>query len=160
MTEYFLTADTSIGDQDGLPQSIPQWSIDQFEMKLLPKQPGQKGNSDCPLSPWEGGKSLVWKGHSLYLEGDVSAQLFSRVWLFATRTVAHQRFPRQEYWSELLFPSPGDLPDSGIKPVSPASSTLADGFFTTTPAGKTHPVSSHKNGWQQPVHIDVVMTMT
>ena len=29
-------------------------------------------------------------------------------------------FPRQEYWSELLFPSPQDLPDPGIKPASPA----------------------------------------
>jgi len=29
-------------------------------------------------------------------------------------------FPRQEYWSGLPFPSPGDLPDSGIKPMSPA----------------------------------------
>ena len=29
-------------------------------------------------------------------------------------------FPRQEYWSRLPFPSPGDLPDSGIKPKSPA----------------------------------------
>ena len=35
-------------------------------------------------------------------------------------------FPRQEYWSELLFPSPGDLPNPGIKPVSPA---LAGRFF-------------------------------
>ena len=39
-------------------------------------------------------------------------------------------FPRQEYWSGLLFPSPGDLPDPGIKPSSPA---LADRFFTTEP---------------------------
>ena len=31
------------------------------------------------------------------------------------------RFPRQKYWSELPFPTPGDLPDPGIKPVSPAS---------------------------------------
>ena len=29
-------------------------------------------------------------------------------------------FPRQEYWDGLPFPSPGDLPDPGIKPVSPA----------------------------------------
>ena len=48
-------------------------------------------------------------------------------------TVAHQaplslRFPRQEYWSELPFHSPGDLPYPGIKPRSPA---LAGGFFTT-----------------------------
>ena len=43
------------------------------------------------------------------------------------------RFPRQEYLSGLPFPSPGDLPDPGIKPVSPA---LAGGFFTTEPPGK------------------------
>ena len=40
---------------------------------------------------------------------------------------------RQEYWSGLPFPSPGDLPDPGIEPVSPA---LAGGFFTTEPPGK------------------------
>ena len=42
-------------------------------------------------------------------------------------------FPRQEYWSGLPFPSPGDLPGPGIEPVSPA---LAGGFFTTEPPGK------------------------
>jgi len=42
-------------------------------------------------------------------------------------------FPRQEYWSGLPFPSPGDLPDPGIKPGPPA---LAGGFFTTVPPGK------------------------
>ena len=40
-------------------------------------------------------------------------------------TVAHQaplsvEFSKQEYWSGLLFPSPGDLPDPGIKPTAPA----------------------------------------
>ena len=38
-------------------------------------------------------------------------------------------FSRQEYWSGLLFPTPGDLPDQGIEPGSPA---LADGFFITS----------------------------
>ena len=42
-------------------------------------------------------------------------------------------FPRQEYWSVLPFPSPGDPPDPGIKPTSPA---LAGGFFITEPPGK------------------------
>ena len=42
-------------------------------------------------------------------------------------------FPRQEYGSGLPFPSPGDLPDPGIEPSSPA---LAGGFFTTEPSGK------------------------
>ena len=52
-------------------------------------------------------------------------------------TVAHQaplslEFSRQEYWCGLPFPSPGDLPDPGIKPASPG---LAGGFFTTEPPG-------------------------
>ena len=41
--------------------------------------------------------------------------------------------PRQEYWSGLPFPSPGDLPDPEIEPASPVSPALADGFFTTKP---------------------------
>ena len=44
-------------------------------------------------------------------------------------------FSRQEYWSGLPFPSAGDLPDPGFKPVSPA---LAGRFFTTEPPGKPH----------------------
>ena len=53
-------------------------------------------------------------------------------------TVAHQAplsmgFPRQEYWIGLPFPSPVDLPGSGIKPAPPA---LADRCFTAEPAGK------------------------
>ena len=35
----------------------------------------------------------------------------------------------QEYWNGLLFPSPGDLLDLGIKSMSPVSPVLADGFF-------------------------------
>ena len=42
-------------------------------------------------------------------------------------------FPRQEYWSGLLFPYPGDLPSPGIKATS---CTLAGGFFTTESPGK------------------------
>ena len=40
-------------------------------------------------------------------------------------------FSRQEYWGGLPFPTPENLPDSGIKPCPPASPTLAGGFFTT-----------------------------
>ena len=48
-------------------------------------------------------------------------------------------FPRQEYWSGLPFPPPGDLPNAGIKPASPVAlvaPTLAGGFFTTELPGK------------------------
>ena len=74
------------------------------------------------------------------LDGFVCAQSLSRVQLFVTPcTVAHQAplsiFPRQEYWSGLTFPSPGDRPNPGIELLSPA---LVGGFFTTEPPGKLH----------------------
>ena len=60
------------------------------------------------------------------LDPQVKVKSLSRVRLFATPwTVAYQPLPsmgfsRQEYWSGLPFPSPGDLPDPGIEPGSPA----------------------------------------
>ena len=71
---------------------------------------------------------------------------FSLVWLFATPwTAAYQAplsmdFSRQEYQSGLPFPSPGDLPNPGVEPASPASPTLARGFFTTAPPGKPYKI--------------------
>ena len=70
------------------------------------------------------------------------AQSFSCVQLFmASWTMAHQAplslaFPRQEHWPGLPFPSPGDLPDPGIKPSSLAPSALAAEFSSTVPPGK------------------------
>ena len=64
----------------------------------------------------------------------------SRVRLFATQwTVAHQvppsmGFSRQEYWSGLPFPSPGDLHDPGTEPRSPA---LQADALTSEPPGKS-----------------------
>ena len=66
-------------------------------------------------------------------------KLLSRVRLFVTPwTVAYQASPsmgfsRQEYWSGLLFPSPGDLPDPGIKPGFPA---LQANALSSEPPGK------------------------
>ena len=45
-------------------------------------------------------------------------------------------FSKQEYWSGLPFPTPGDHPNPGIKPVTPEFPTLAGRFFTTAPPGK------------------------
>ena len=53
-------------------------------------------------------------------------------WTAAYPAPLSMGFPRQEYWSRLLFPSPGALPDPGMEPGSP----LASGFFTTEPPGK------------------------
>ena len=54
-------------------------------------------------------------------------------WTAACQAPLSMEFSRQEYWSGLPFPSPGDLPDPRIKP---ASSSLAGGSFTTEPPGK------------------------
>ena len=65
------------------------------------------------------------------------AKSFSRVRFFVTLwTVACQAplsrgFSRQEYWSGLPFPSPGELPNPGSEPASSMSPALACGFFTT-----------------------------
>ena len=47
-------------------------------------------------------------------------------------------FSRQEYWSWLPFPTPEDLPDPGIQPLSFASTALAGGFFTIAPHRKAY----------------------
>ena len=51
-------------------------------------------------------------------------------------------FSRQEYWSGLPFPPPGDLPDPEIEPRSLLSPALGGGFFTMEPPGKSN---SHLN---------------
>ena len=58
---------------------------------------------------------------------------FETPWTIGCQAPLTMEFPRQEYWSELLFPSPGDLPNPGNEPTSPA---LTAGFFTTGPLGK------------------------
>ena len=69
----------------------------------------------------------------------VKVKLLSHVQLFVTLwTVAYQAYPsmgfsRQEYWSGLPFPSPGDFPDLGIKPGSP---TLEADALTSEPPEK------------------------
>ena len=76
----------------------------------------------------------------------VCVKSLSRVWLFATPwTVTHQAplsmgFSRQEYWSALPFPSPGDLPNPGIEPRYPA---LQADALSSEPPGK--PYRMHTN---------------
>ena len=58
---------------------------------------------------------------------------FTTPWTAACQAPLSVEFSRQEYWSGLPFPSPGDLPQPGMEP---GSSALAGGFFTTEPSGK------------------------
>jgi len=78
----------------------------------------------------------------LHARARTHAQFLSRVLLFLTPwTVARQtplsmEFSRQESWSGLLFPTPGDLPDPGIEHNPPASPALAGRFFTIVLPGQ------------------------
>ena len=90
--------------------------------------------SRLTLTPWPFASIVLnhlWKWK-------VKVKWLSRVWLFVTPwTVAYQAppsmgFSRQEYWSGVPFPSPGDLPDPGIEPGSPA---LQADALTSEPQG-------------------------
>ena len=59
-------------------------------------------------------------------------RLFATPWTVAYQASPSMGFSRQEYWSGLPFPSPGDLPDPGIEPGSPALGTDA---LTSEPRG-------------------------
>ena len=58
-------------------------------------------------------------------------RLCAILWTVALQAPLSMGFSRQEYWSGLPCPPPGDLPDAGIQPVSLMSPELAGGFFTT-----------------------------
>ena len=86
--------------------------------------------------------SLFLKGHANLLNIEklfcvhvcICGQLLSRVlfcavlWTVLRQVPPSMEFSRQEH---LPFPTPGDLPDSGIEPASPGAPALANGFFTT-----------------------------
>ena len=59
-------------------------------------------------------------------------QLFVTLWTVSCQAPQSVGFPRQEYWNGLPFPSPGDLPDPGIRLESLTSPVLVGGFFTTS----------------------------
>ena len=65
------------------------------------------------------------------------SNVFVTLWIVACQAPLSMGFSRQEYWSRMPFPSPGDLPNTGIKPVSLVSPALAGRFFTTKPLGKS-----------------------
>ena len=78
-------------------------------------------------------------GNEGMFSSNACACMLSYVLLFVTPSSAACQvplsigFPRQEHWSGLPFPPPGDLPDAGIQPASPVIPALAGGFFTTEP---------------------------
>ena len=85
---------------------------------------------------------------------EVLSNSFTTPWTIAHQAPLSMGFPRQEYWSELPFLSPGYLPDLGIKPEFPS---LTGGFFTTEPSrkpswGSQACIQSDKSGVETMTH--------
>ena len=81
--------------------------------------------------------TLPLKYHTHVLSHFSHIQLFVTLWTVAHQAPLCMSFFRQEYWNELLCPSPGDLPDPGLEPMSHMSPALAGGFFTTSATWET-----------------------
>ena len=64
-------------------------------------------------------------------------QFFATPWTVVCQASLSMEFSRQEYWSGVPCPPPGDLPHPGIEPTSLMSPALAGRFFTTEPPGKS-----------------------
>ena len=85
-------------------------------------------------------KSVSWNS---YRRGSCTG-MFSRSvtsdsaapWTVDCQNPLPMKSSRQEYWSGMPFPTPEDLPNLGIKPMSLAPPALASGFFTTSTTGK------------------------
>ena len=68
-------------------------------------------------------------------------RLFVTLWTVARQAPLSMGFSRQEYWSGLPFPSPGDLPNPGIEPGSPA--LPADALFSEPPGKPIKAIGSY-----------------
>ena len=97
----------------------------------------------------------------IYLYRGCLCRRFSRVRLFAApwivaRQALSMGLSRQEHWSGLPFPTPGDLPDPGIEPASLISPALAGGFFTTSATWKPWRVFKYMLFWGLKIHKHVL----
>ena len=94
-----------------------------------------------PQDEWASTPRAVWDSTKFVMHACVRShfsccKLFVILWTVACQASLSMGFSRLEYWSGLPYPSPGDLPNPGIKPASLISPALAGKFFTTLPPGK------------------------
>ena len=91
----------------------------------------QRWNSSPKSSTWSMHEARKNKFHVVVVRSLSRVQLFVTLWTGACQAPLSMGISRQEYRNGLPFSSPGDLPDPGVKPASPAG-----GFLTTKPPGK------------------------
>ena len=124
---FFFPALTSVHDY---------WKNHSFDCIVLCQQ-----KCFCFLIHCLGWSLLFFQG----VEKSLSCvQLFVTPWTVAYQAPPSTEFSRPKYWSGLPFPSPGHLPDTGIKPMSPA---WAEGFFTTESPRKPSKEQVYFNFW-------------
>ena len=82
-------------------------------------------------------RSLDMKREELVVQSLIHVQLFVTPWTVAHQAPLSMGFPSHEYWNGLPFPPPGDLPDPGIKPRSPA---LQADSLPSEPPGKLNSI--------------------
>ena len=95
---------------------------------------GLGGSESCQQQMGTEAYQSIKESMHVYILSHV--QLSAIPWTMACQVPLSMGFSRQEYWSGVPFPSPGDLPDPGIEPLSPESPAMAGRFFTTEPPGK------------------------
>ena len=105
---------------------------------------------------WRDGSTHDGVGYDHVMSVLSPVRLFSTLWIVAHQAPPSMGFSRQEYWSGLPFPFPGDLPNTGIEPRSPA---LQADALTSEPPGKPksyeEPYKSHSEAVSLP-HGSVV----
>ena len=104
--------------------------------------------SKGPSRVYESESEIAWKSLS-------GVRFFATPWTVAYQAPPSMEFSRQEYWSELPFPSPGDLPNPGIEPRSPTfqADTLTSelpGPQQSTDTVKSKPMIFQIITWQTP----------
>ena len=91
------------------------------------QEPRTPVQSHLPLSA-----GLLWTSFLTHVCGMCvlsHVRLFAAPWTVACQAPLSREFSRQQYWSGLPFPTPGDHPNPGNEPASPASPALAGGFY-------------------------------
>ena len=97
--------------------------------RMVGRAEGKEGSTNKSPSPWRAHKcikSVCLLSHAVMSDSAIP-------WTVARQAPLAMGFSRQEYWSGLPFPPPGDLPDPGIEPACPA---VSGRFFTTETPGK------------------------
>ena len=94
------------------------------------------------MAPWSGLRALTAKGLGSVPGGGLIAKscpTLASPWAVACQGPPSMGFSRQEYWSGLPFPSPGDLPDPGMEPRDRTGVSRIEGrALTSEPPGKPH----------------------